>query len=38
VPKDLYEHTKRKEVIYLKKEMDRRLPDPKTQTKGGNLP
>jgi len=29
---------KRKEVIYRKKEMDRRVPDPKTQTKGGNLP
>jgi hypothetical protein len=38
VPKDLCKHKKRKEVIYRKKEMDRRVPDPKTQTKGGNLP
>jgi hypothetical protein len=32
VPKDLYEHMKRKEVIYLKKEIGRRAPDPKTTT------
>jgi hypothetical protein len=33
VPKDLCEHTKRKEVIYLKKEIGRRVPDPKTTNK-----